>query len=279
MQVYDGRDLSHHIKEIPLPSIKMFGSEDGMVVCRLSNSFYVWQSSGNKHTTRPYDSYMYIWHLMPNGDGGFEVLQWPTYPPQEYHSWDLCTAIQISVRDISSLDDGNLLVLRSVYHSDCVVDYSILSIHRPDGLVIRNIKLSFNAALSNVAVKSNGNFVFAQQYGSCCIIRETDKDGNTIRTFHYSRSVLDFDVECIKRLFLDSCDRVIFLDGFIKCLFLDCELNFLAEVEFLKMNPGSEPDDEDYSDFTMVQADFDKYTNEMVVGYWGNDVLFLKLTV
>ena len=279
MHVYDGWDLTHRIKEILLPSIKNFDvyayeeDEDGMATCRWSNSFYVWKSFDCMPTTWPYDSD--IWHLVPNGVGGFEELLWPPYVPQ-IDSYDFSTVGRIGVSDISVLDDGNLLVLRRVFCLDDGVD-NILSIHKPDGSVIRNMKLSHDAkrSLSNIAMKSNGNFVFAQvadKRGPGCVIREADKDGNAFRNFHYSRYKWKFPRGC-KQLFLDACDRVILLSGCFSFIFLDCELNLLGEIETFEKKPGPGPDR------ILVQAEFDKDTNELVTTFWSNRILFLKLTL
>ena len=53
--------------------------------------------------------------------------------------------VDFCVRKLSVLDDGNLLVMRSLYKNDEKVN--IVSVQKPDGLVIRNIKLSPNDAL------------------------------------------------------------------------------------------------------------------------------------
>ena len=98
-------------------------------------------------TTWPDDSD--IWHLVPNGFGGFNVLLWPTLSPQDY-SWDSFNVDRISVCDLSVHDDENLLVLR-LREVSYLCDF-ILSIHKPDGSVIRSIKLSYNAkqSLANI---------------------------------------------------------------------------------------------------------------------------------
>ena len=254
-----------HVKEIVLPSINDLIYGCGLATCRLSNSLYVWLYASD------------IWHLVPNGSGGFEVLEWPIYYVPSDDSLDF-SAVSY-VQEVSALDDGNLLVLRYVFYLDNDEVDNILSIHKPDGSVIRNIKLSYDAEntniteLSNITMQSNGYFVYAQttdnpSFG--CIIREADKDGKAFRNFRYSHEVSP-SFNAFKHLFLDTCDRVIFLDGYDKCIFLDCELNFL---EILQIKLASEVDWN-----SVLYADFDKDTNEMVVAYWNNDFLFLKLTL
>ena len=237
--VYNGQDLSHHVKKILLPPLFSESNDDavdegGMATCRWSNSLYVWQSGPS---TWPHGSD--IWRLVPNADGGFRVMEWPTFAPSD-ESLDFSSVSRIVINDVSVLDDGNLLVLREVFCSCDEEEVNhILSIHRPDGSVIRDIILSYNAVISNVAMKSNGNFVYAQvtrDLPDDCVIQEVDKDGKAVRHFHCSHFVSGFHSGC-KQLFLDACDRVIFLDGYDKCIFLDCELNFLGEVEILEVEP------------------------------------------
>jgi len=182
----------------------------------------------------------------------------------------------VFVNDLSVLEDGNVLVLRSVYCLDCMRD-SVLSIHKPDGSAIRSIKLAYEAQLSNVTMKSNGNFVYAQLVDSRrgeCVIREADRDGKAFRRFPCFQKLSKFRIGR-NQLFLDAYDRVIFHDGCYKFIFLDCELNFLGQVETLEMKvPLARIDDN-----ILMFADFDKDTNEMVVVYWSSEALFLKLTI
>ena len=270
LQVFEGQDMTHPIKKILLPSLNEFNYEGGMDTCKWSNSLYVWQSEPSRW---PHGSD--IWHLVPNGDGGFEVQEWPIYAPSDNSSLDFSAVRRIGVDDVSVLDDGNLLVLRKVFCLDDKEEAeNILSIQKPDGSVIRNIKLSYDAQ-TNVTMKSNGNFVYVQvtnERSGACAIREADKDGKEFRNFHFDLSVTEF---CIggKQLFLDACDRVIFHDGYYKIFFLDCELNLLGEVEILEMKPVS-----GLGDDILEHIHFDKDTNEMIVTYSSNDVLFLKLT-
>src|SRR6218665_898031 len=269
LRVFDGQDLTHHIKEISLPSLNEVNDEGGMAICKWSNSLYVWQCAPPTFPPRSD-----IWHLVPKGDGGIEVLEWPAYDPS-YDSLDFMSCDNF-INDLSVLDDGNVLVSRSLYCVDCMRD-SVLSIHKPDGSAIRSIKLACDAQLSNVTMKSNGNFVYAQlidNHRGECVIREADRDGKAFRCFHCFQRLLEFRVGR-KHLFLDAYDRVIFHDGCYKFIFLDCELNFLGQVETLEMQvPLARLDDN-----ILMFADFDKDANEMVVVHESGEALFLKLTI
>jgi len=276
LRVYNDRDLLLPVKYVVLPAlfdVNVYDiDEGGIATCRWSNSLYVWKS---EPATWPHG--YEIWHLVPNADGGFMVTKWPTFAPS-HDLLDISTVSKIVIKNISVLDDGNLLVLKEVFRLGDGGITHILSVHRPDGSVIQDIILSYNAELSNVAMKSNGNFVYAQvtQYhpDNVCVIQETDKDGRALRNFHLSHVLSGFRSGC-KQLFLGDCDRVIFLDGHDKCIFLDCELNFLGVVEIFEQEPVNALDE----DLILLNADFDKDTNEMIVSYWSFDVVFLKLTL
>lgn len=142
---------------------------------------------------------------------------------------------------------------------------NILSVHKPDGLVIRNIKLSQKEDLSNVMMKSNGNFVYSELGDDGVhIFREIDQDGNEIRNFYWLQKC----VHCSDRmqLFLDSYDRVILQHSPYHLVFLDAELNFLEEVEIGTLN-----------DEVVMCTEFDKETDEMIVMYCEWKIVFLQL--
>jgi len=273
LKVFEVQDLTDPIKKIPLPSLNAFNDEGGMATCKHSNSLYLWQSFPVTWPEHPD-----IWRLVPNGDGGFEVLEWPIYYEPSDDFLDVSAVSSIRVADLSVLDDGNLLVLRNVYGHDNTEEEvdNILSIHKPDGSIIRSMTLLYDTRLSNVTMKSNGNFVYAQVLDCLYNILETDKDGKAFRNFRFDRDTTEEVTIGCKQLFLDSCDRVIFHDGSYKLIFLDCELNLLGEIEILQMKLESVLDDYDY---TLYHAHFDKDTNEMIVIYSFDQVLFLKLTL
>src|SRR5688572_13886803 len=98
------------------------------------------------------------------------------------------------------------------YGDEEVERENILSVHSPDGLVIRNMKLLHVGRLSNVAMKSNGNFVYAQlpvinadrSGRPTCIIREVDEDGREIRCFDRLGIHMWHINGRLKQLFLDA---------------------------------------------------------------------------
>lgn len=144
-----------------------------------------------------------------------------------------------------------------------------LSLHTPDGLVIRNVKLSHGANVSNVAMKSNGNFVYAQATANYSIIQEVDQDGKEIYNFPWFPPC---DFPGCRRLFVDAYDRVIILSDWYWLTFLDAELNYLEEAEIR--------DDQEKSFYdNLLNAVLDEETKEMIIVYREGDVFFVKLTL
>lgn len=68
LHVFEGQDTTKCTKVIPLP--KVMDDLLEMTTCKQSNSMYVWQDYSCASSA--------VLHLVPDGNGGFEVLHWPT---------------------------------------------------------------------------------------------------------------------------------------------------------------------------------------------------------
>lgn len=263
--VYEVPDLDDYTECIRLPFTE---EPDGMAACEQSNSIYIWVPSTD------------ALRLVPDGNGGFEMLHWPAFSlPNNFLGCSRTTDNSHCINSFSVLDDGNLLVKRCVIPKEHVQmrlgqrieEEIVLSVHKPDGSVIRNIELPLICHSSNVVMKSNGNFVYVLLRDN--IVIEVDQARREIvryspRINRYSE--LSFAPD---RLFLDSYDRVILLENhsFDLCV-LDTELNFL---EYVHVEPtGLRFDNSNFS-----RASFYKESSEMIIQTSDGCIIFIKLTL